>query len=407
MTPPSTTKPDIAIIGSGPAGLMAAEVLTQKNYSVAIFDAMPAPGRKFLRAGVGGLNITRAGTSKDMLPAYGAAQNWIAPFLHAFGPEHIRAWADALGAETFVGSSAKVFPKVMKAAPLLRSWLQSLSTHGATLHLRHTWLGWAEDGALRFSTPIGPQYITPKATILALGGASWPRLGSTGSWTSILSDHGVNITPWQPANCGFNVNWSPYFLERFVGTPIPTAIFCHGNQTLRSTATITKHGLEGHGIYALSATLRDTIRTEGKATLTIDLAPDRNLSDLTAKLSKAKGSRSFSTHLKRCIGFDGVRSALLREVIPEVAKLSPVNLAKIIKALPINCISPRPIVEAISSAGGVSLEAIDKNFMLKSIPNVYCTGEMLDWEAPTGGYLLSGCLALGRAAGLQVATQIT
>ncbi|MBN2751147.1 MAG: TIGR03862 family flavoprotein [Rhodospirillaceae bacterium] len=389
----------VAIIGGGPAGLMAAETLATAGIPVDVFESMPTPGRKFLRAGIGGLNLTRSDDIDTFLSHYGStARQWLAPALRTFGPQEVRQWADSLGADTFVGSSGRVFPKAMKTAPLLRAWMNRLSDLGVTLHTRHIWSGWADDGQLVFATPNGPRYVTADATILALGGASWPRLGSTGSWCPHLAAKGIEIAPWLPSNCGFDVAWSPTFRDRFAGTPLPTATFGFGTTHIRSHAMITSYGLEGGAIYALSAAMRDTITATGSAIMTIDLAPDRDEATLARALSRPRGARSFATHLNRN-GLGGVRAALLRETIPAVQALSATALAHAAKTLTITCLRPRPLDEAISSAGGITRSEVDETLMLRRLPGVFCAGEMLDWEAQTGGFLLTACLALGHAAG--------
>jgi len=389
----------VAIIGAGPAGLMAAEVLSSYGVNVTIYEAMPAPGRKFLRAGVGGLNLTKNQPLEDFIASYTTGAEWLRPHLQNFGPKHVRAWADNLGADTFVGSSGKVFPKAMKAAPLLRAWLQRLSNQNVSLQTRHQWIGWNQAKELVFETPNDIVTAQTDATLLALGGASWPELGSRGNWTHYLESRGVEVTPWQPSNCGFHVDWSKYLSDKFAGQHLPKIALSHGDKSLNSTATITKYGLEGHGIYALSSVLRDSIAQYGNATLIMDLAPDRSQTDLLKALSRPRGTKSFSTHLKRTIRFDGIRAALLREICPNIADLSAKEIADTIKALPIVCTATRPLSEAISSAGGISLNSLDNNLMLKDCPSIFCAGEMLDWDAPTGGYLLTACLALGKSAG--------
>lgn len=392
---------NVAIVGGGPAGLMAAEAAAAAGAEVTIFDAMPTPGRKLLRAGVGGLNLTRDEPLPAFLARYGAAEGRLAPYLAAFGPDAVRGWADGLGEETFVGSSGRVFPKAMKSAPLLRGWLARLAEMGVTLKLRHRWIGWDGD-ALAFDAPEGRVTAFAPATVLALGGPSWPRLGGGDGWSPLLAARGVGFSPWQPANCGFDVAWSAHFAERFAGTPIPTATFSFGNASVRGGAVITATGIEGGAIYALSAPLRDALALHGTAILTLDLAPDRTEADLTQALARPRGAKSMATHLKRC-GLDGLRAGLPRETVPGFDGLPPAAQARAIKAAPVALVRPRPLDEAISAAGGVRWESVDDALMLKALPGVFCAGEMLDWEAPTGGYLLTACLALGRAAGAAAA----
>jgi uncharacterized flavoprotein (TIGR03862 family) len=392
---------NVAIVGGGPAGLMAAEAAAATGAEVTVYDAMPTPGRKLLRAGVGGLNLTRDEPLPGFLAHYGAAEARLAPYLAAFGPDAVRGWADGLGEETFVGSSGRVFPKAMKSAPLLRGWLSRLAEMGVTLKPRHRWVGWDGD-ALAFDTPDGRITALAPATVLALGGPSWPRLGGGDAWSPLLAARGVALTPWKPANCGFDVAWSAYFAARFAGTPIPTATFRFGDVSVRGGAVITATGIEGGAIYALSAPLRDALALHGTTILTLDLAPDRTEADLTLALARPRGAKSMATHLKRC-GLEGLRAALPREVVPGFDTLSPAAQARAVKAAPVALLRPRPLDEAISAAGGVTWDSVDETLMLRALPGVFCAGEMLDWEAPTGGYLLTACLALGRAAGAAAA----
>ncbi|MBI5040421.1 MAG: TIGR03862 family flavoprotein [Gammaproteobacteria bacterium] len=396
--------PAVAVIGGGPAGLMAAEVLSRSGVRVDVYDAMPSLGRKFLLAGVGGMNLTHAEPREQFVTRYGARRAYIAPLLDAFGPESLRDWVHGLGVETFVGSSGRVFPQEMKAAPLLRAWLHRLRAAGVQLHVRQRWLGWTEDGAPRFSTPQGEQRVHADAVVLALGGGSWARLGSDGAWVPLLEEHGVTIAPLRPSNCGFDVAWSEHFRERFAGQPVkPVVAYCRdaaGNEQGRQGEfVITATGVEGGLIYALSAYLRDAIAANGNATLLLDLAPGKDLQQLAAALAKPRGARSLANHLRRQTGIEGVKAGLLREVVSNEDYAEPPRLAAAIKALPLTLIAPRPLDEAISSAGGVCFEALDENLMLRALPGVFCAGEMLDWEAPTGGYLLSACFASGHAAG--------
>jgi len=401
-----------AIVGGGPAGLMAAEALLEhveqggQSAHVHIFDAMPSLGRKFLMAGKSGLNLTHSEGFEAFLSRFGAGRAFLEPALSDFGPGSIRTWSFELGVETFVGTSGRVFPKDFKAAPLLRAWLHRLRARGATIHVRHTWSGWAqnEDGdALRFDTPNGEVTVRADATVLALGGGSWPKLGSNGSWIGSLQDKGVEIAPLRPANCGFDVRWSDHLKEHFVGVPLKSVRMSFAGQTVPGDAVVTQNGLEGGPVYTLSAPLRDALEQDGKAILNIDLSPGRSLTELKEALSRPRGKKSMATHLKRNVRISGIKAALLREYLSTEDFADPTRLAAGIKALPVPLVRPRPLEEAISSAGGIKLDALDGGYMLKALPGVFCAGEMLDWEAPTGGYLLSGCFATGRTAGAAAA----
>jgi len=393
----------IAVVGGGPAGLMAAEVLSAAGLRVEVFDAMPSVGRKFLLAGRGGLNLTHSEAPDRFLSRYGARRPEVAAWLAEFGPQQLRDWARELGVETFVGSSGRVFPIEMKAAPLLRAWLHRLRAAGVIFHARHRWRGWDADGALRFDTPAGELKVGADATVLALGGGSWARLGSDGAWLPLLLARGVTVQPLRPANCGFNVAWSEHLRRRFAGEPVKTVsaafVAPDGSRIERDGEfLITEHGIEGSLIYALSAPLRDCIEATGSATLLLDLAPGRKLQRLTDDLAHPRGRDSLSNHLRRRAGIDGVKAALLHECAEPADLSTPARLAAIIKALPLHVVSPRPLDEAISSAGGVDFAALDDHLMLRALPGTFCAGEMLDWEAPTGGYLLTACFASGRAA---------
>lgn len=394
----------VAIVGGGPAGLMAAEVAIGAGAHVDVYDAMPSVGRKFLMAGKGGLNLTHAEPADAFLTRYGARRRSLAPLLAGFGPEALRDWARALGIDTFVGSSGRVFPSGMKAAPLLRAWLHRLRAAGVGFHMRHRWYAWGDDGALRFATPLGERPVRANAVVLALGGGSWGRLGSTGAWVPLLAARGVALAPLRPANCGFDVGWSAHFRTRYAGHPVkPVVLALRGADGVETRQpgefVITATGVEGSLIYALSARLRDAIEAAGAATLALDLAPGRDLARLVRALSQGRGSNSIANHLRRRAGLEGVKAGLLRELLPAAEFADPVHLAAAIKALPLQLIAPRPLDEAISSAGGVAFEALDQRLMIRDLPGVFCAGEMLDWEAPTGGYLLTACFASGRAAG--------
>lgn len=392
------------VIGGGPAGLMAAEVLSGAGVPVAVYEAMPSLARKFLMAGRGGLNLTHAEPYETFLSRYGSRRPQIEPLLNSFGPEDVRQWVHDLGFETFVGTSDRVFPTTMKASPLLRVWLQRLQTAAVTFHLRHRWTGWDEAGNLRFETPQGQRLVRAAAVILALGGGSWPRLGSDGAWQSLLSGRGVPVAPLRPANCGFDVAWTDYFRRRFAGQPVKAVILTFtpaSGPTFRQRGefVITATGIEGSLVYAASAPLRDEIEAQGTAVIHLDLAPDRSQKQLLKRLAKPRGSRSLANHLRIAAGIKGVKAGLLRQHLSPSDMDDPIRLAAAIKALPLTLLAARPLAEAISSAGGVSFAALDDSLMLRALPGVFCAGEMLDWEAPTGGYLLTACFASGRVAG--------
>ncbi|MBD3892322.1 TIGR03862 family flavoprotein [Hydrogenophaga sp.] len=412
---------DVAVIGAGAAGLMAAQVLQAAGQRVHLFDAMPSAGRKFLLAGKGGLNLTHAEAPDAFISRFGARAEVLRPLLQAFGPQAVRDWAAGLGIDTFIGSSQRVFPLDMKAAPLLRAWLQrlrhsALAAPAVQFHMRHRWLGWAEDdpGTLRFATPQALLAVRAKATVLALGGASWARLGSDGAWVPHLRQAGVAVADLLASNCGFDVagaalhgqteGWSPHFASRFAGQPFKSvAIDCKdscGQRFLRQGELVaTATGVEGSLIYAASALLRDEIARNGYATLALDLLPARSSEQVLAQLSHPRGSRSLSSHLKSRLGLDGIKLAILHELLSKDVLHDPPRLAAALKALPLRLLAARPIDEAISSAGGVTFEALDRQLMVKHRPGLFCAGEMLDWEAPTGGYLLTACLSSGVAAG--------
>ena len=395
--------PTIAVIGGGPAGLMAAEVLSAAGLRVEVFDAMPSVARKFLLAGRGGLNLTHSEAPDTFVSRYGARRGEVSRWLDEFGPQQLRDWAQELGIDTFVGSSGRVFPKEMKAAPLLRAWLHRLRVAGVRFHARHRWAGWDAAGDLRFATPAGEQKVGADATVLALGGGSWAKLGSDGAWVPLLAARGVAVRNLRPANCGFNVAWSEHLRQRFAGTPVKNvgATFIAPDAAVTSDAgefLVTEQGVEGNLIYALSAPLRDCIEITGRATLHVDLLPGRDLMRLAEDLAQPRGRDSLANHLRRRAGITGVKAALLHEYATPFDLAAPERLAAILKALPLRLDSPRPLDEAISSAGGVDFTALDENLMLRKVPGTFCSGEMLDWEAPTGGYLLTACFASGRAA---------
>jgi uncharacterized flavoprotein (TIGR03862 family) len=387
---------------------MAAEAASAAGAQVDLYDAMASVGRKFLLAGKGGLNLTHAEPFEKFLSRYGARRAQIAPLLASFGPDALRTWARGLGIETFVGSSGRVFPTDLKAAPLLRAWLRQLRQAGVGFHMHHRWSGWDEQGALRVATPQETHQETHSvradAAVLALGGGSWPKLGSDASWVPLLAGRGLHIAPLQPANCGFDVGWSEHFRTKFAGHPVKSvAIVMRSNTGTESwypgEFVITETGVEGGVIYAVSASLRGEILAKGVATLRLDLTPDRDMPRLTHDLSRPRGKRTMATHLQRQAHIEGVKAGLLREVVSKVDFADPARLAAAIKALPLRLVAPRPLEEAISTAGGVPFEALDERLMIRTLPGIFCAGEMLDWEAPTGGYLLTACFATGQAAG--------
>lgn len=397
----------VCVVGAGPAGLMAAEVLSGEGMQVDVFDGMPSVGRKFLLAGKGGLNLTHSEPAERFASRYGARSSEIACWLEAFGAQSVREWAHGLGVDTFVGTSGRVFPVDMKAAPLLRAWLHRLRTQGVRFHMRHRWTGWSADGRLQFQSPQGSLTYAPQPTVLALGGASWSRLGSDGAWVALLAARGIAITPLRPANCGFDVwgGWSPVFAGRFAGQPFKSvavrAMEADGSGFARKGEFVaTATGVEGSLIYAASALLRDQIDRHGQATLEVDLLPDRSPEQVLAQVSHPRGARSLSSHLKSRLGLDGIKMGLLFERLSKPALHDPVVLARAIKGVPMVLGVCRPLDEAISTAGGVPLEELDAQLMLHRLPGVFVAGEMLDWEAPTGGYLLTACMASGRRAAM-------
>ncbi len=401
MSLPTETRPHRAIvIGGGPAGLMAAEVLSAGGVRVDLYDAMPSVGRKFLLAGKGGMNITHAEPYDAFVGRYGARADAVKPWLDAFPPAQLREWIHGLGVATFVGTSGRVFPTDMKAAPLLRAWLHRLREAGVVFHMRHRWTGW-RGGALMFDTPDGAAAVqtTGAATVLALGGASWARLGSDGGWVPLLAARGVDVAPLVPANCGFDADWSTHFAQRHAGAPLTTvALALAGGPFRKGQFVVTATGIEGSLVYALSAGIRDRIAQAGQATVLLDLLPDHDPRRVLDEVTRPRGTRSMSSHLQNRLGIKGVKSGLLHECLDKADYADPVKVARALKALPLVLKRPRPIDEAISSAGGVRFGALD-GAMLRGLPGVFAAGEMVDWEAPTGGYLLTACFGSGRAAG--------
>jgi len=392
------------VIGGGPAGLMAAEVLAAGGVCVDLYDAMPSVGRKFLLAGKGGMNITHAEPYDAFTTRYGSRAANVRLWLDSFPPEQVRDWIHGMGIATFVGTSGRVFPTDMKAAPLLRAWLHRLREAGVTFHMRHRWLGWRMDDrrALVFATPDGERVIDAQgsATVLALGGASWARLGSDGAWVPLLAARGVQVAPLVPANCGFDADWSAYFASRHAGAPLTTvALAVEGDAFRKGQFVVTTTGIEGSLVYALSAAIRDRIARDGQATVLLDLLPDHDPQRVLDEVTRPRGTRSMSSHLQSRLGIKGVKSGLLHECLTRAEYADAVKLARALKALPLVLKRPRPIDEAISSAGGVRFDALEKGAMLRALPGVFVAGEMVDWEAPTGGYLLTACFGSGRAAG--------
>ena len=401
----------IAVIGGGPSGLMAAEVLAGAGAAVqvAVYDAMPSVGRKFLLAGKGGLNLTHSEAAEPFISRYGERSGQLQSLLASFGAQQLRDWAQGLGIATFVGSSGRVFPKDMKAAPLLRAWLHRLRASSVQFFMRHRWLGWGEDGSLTFATPTGEINVQADAVVLALGGGSWARLGSDGAWVRLLAARGVDVAPLTPSNCGFDVaGWTPYFSTQFAGKPFKSVAIHFTNAegqvfSRKGEFVATATGVEGSLIYAASSLLRDEIAKNGSATFMLDLLPGMTSDQVLAEVRHPRGSRSLSSHLKSRLKIDGVKAALLHELLDKPAFNDPVKLASAIKSLPVTLVMTRPIDEAISSAGGVRFHGLDSQLRLRegtdhSCP-VFCAGEMLDWEAPTGGYLLTACFASGQTAG--------
>jgi uncharacterized flavoprotein (TIGR03862 family) len=399
---------DVAVIGGGPAGLMAAEAAAVAGANVTVFDAMASVGRKILIAGKGGLNLTHSEPWPDFLSRYGAQAERLTPHLNAFSATDLRSWAATLGIETAVGSSGRVFPADYKAAPLLRRWLHRLREQGVRFATRHRWHGWNPQGALSFQHDETSRDVMASATVLALGGASWPRLGSDGAWREILLARGIRVTPFQPANCGFEQVWSAHLLAHFSGQPVKSIAVVVRDSTGKEHRApgefvVTDYGVEGGPFYRFSAIVRDELALHGRVDVTLDLAPGRTEQALLRELGKPRGKRSLSEYLRRKVRLQGIKVALLRDLLPRESFDDPETLARFIKALPLKLTAARPLAEAISTAGGVSFDVLDETLALREHPDVFCAGEMVDWEAPTGGYLLTACLAMGRAAGMAAA----
>lgn len=388
---------DVLVIGAGPAGLFAADHLSTRGHSVTIIDQMASPARKFLMAGRGGLNLTHSEDLPTFLSRYREAERFLTPLINAFPPQALTDWCHDLGQETFVGSSGRVFPKTMKASPLLRALLLRLQANRVQLRVRHRFTGLDDNGSVLVETGNGgSETLSARTVLLALGGASWPKLGATATWCPVLEERGITVTPFQPANCGFLVSWSPFLTERFSGSPLKRIGISVGDRSILGEAILSARGLEGGAIYALSADIREIINREGSASLLLDLRPAMSASDLAAKLSRPRGKQSQSTFLKKTLKLNAVELALLRESGPLPGDTD--LLAERIKSIPVTCLSPYPMDRAISSAGGIALEELDPDLMLRKMPGVFAAGEMLDWEAPTGGYLLQACFATGHRA---------
>ncbi|MBK1794721.1 TIGR03862 family flavoprotein [Devosia sp. WQ 349] len=396
------TQRHIGILGAGPAGLMAAEAAANAGARVTVFDAMPSVGRKFLMAGKSGLNITHSEPHEALLGRFRASRARLETALNAFTGDDVRTWADRLGVSTFVGSSGRVFPDVMKGSPLLRAWLKRLDAQGVAIRTRHRWIGWAGE-KLVFATPEGEVQHAFDAVVFAFGGASWPRLGSDAAWVAPFSERGIEIAAFRAANCAFERGWSPFISERFAGHPVKSVVATSALGGMPGEFVVTPYGVEGSLIYAHSAALRDAIEADGSAVLTLDLVPGRSVERLAADFGRQPSKVSFTNRLRKAAGLDGVKAALVRELAPEAAQLAPEALAIMLKSLPLRVENTRSIAEAISVAGGVVWDEIDPNYMLKKIPGTFVAGEMIDWEAPTGGYLLTASMATGRYAGLAAA----
>jgi uncharacterized flavoprotein (TIGR03862 family) len=388
----------IAVIGAGPAGLMAAEALVARGVGVDVYDAMPRFGRKFLMAGKSGLNISHAEELDVFLSRY-HGDDRLLDMVRAFGPGEIAGWMAGLGIAAHTGPTGRVFPEMMKASPLLRAWLVRLQEQGAVLHPRHRWQGWDDDGALVFDAPDGQKVVSAGATVLALGGASWKRLGSDGAWEPLVAAKGGDVVPFGPSNCGFTVDWSSHVKDKFAGAPVKSVRLWADGQETRSEFVVTQRGVESGGIYTLSAALIDELKRTGAATLFVDMLPDMDVATIAGKLERPRGKQSLANHLRKTVQLSGVKLALLHEATGGPLPDGPEALAQLIKAVPIRIAGTAPLDEAISTTGGVAWDALDDALMLRNVPGVFCAGEMIDWDAPTGGYLITACLATGRAAG--------
>jgi uncharacterized flavoprotein (TIGR03862 family) len=389
----------VAIIGAGPAGLMAAEMLSGAGIGVDIYEAMPSAGRKFLMAGKSGLNISHTGSERDFSARYRDPDARLRDSVAGFGPDAVIHWMEGLGMAAHVGPTGRIFPESMKASPLLRAWLRRLAERGVELHLRHRWTGWDADGGLTFSTPGGAVSVQPAATVFALGGGSWRRLGSDGAWADPFAAAGIEVTPFRPSNCGFTVDWSERMRDQFAGSPVKGVRLSAGGQETREEFAVTARGVESGGVYTLSAPLRDEIEAKGTATLWLDLLPDMDAGEVARRLAAAPAKQSLSNRLRKALNLSGVKTALLHECADRDAMGDAGKLAAAIKALPLTLTGTVPLDEAISTAGGVAWDALDSQLMLKAKPGSFVAGEMVDWDAPTGGYLITACMATGKAAG--------
>jgi hypothetical protein len=389
----------VAVIGSGPAGLMAAEVLSEAGVGVDVYEAMPSAGRKLLMAGKSGLNISHTGSGHDFLMRYRDYSGLFPDHIGAFGSDEVTRWMEDLGMPAHVGPTGRIFPQSMKASPLLRAWLRRLSEQGVRLHLKHRWTGWTQEGALSFDTPEGELIVPPAAIVFALGGGSWRRLGSDGAWASLFDQAGIEVAPFRPSNCGFTVDWSDRMREQFAGAPVKGVQLSAGGQATREEFAVTARGVESGGVYTLSAALRDEIEAKGSATLWLDLLPDLDVAETARRLAAAPAKQSFSNRLRKALKITGVKAALLFECADRETLNDPARAAEAIKALPLKLTGTVPVDEAISTAGGVAWNALDEQLMLKAKPGHFCAGEMIAWDAPTGGYLITACMATGRAAG--------